>query len=146
MVGSPVEAIAFLKINLKAVPPADHKMLQKLLDDLNSDQFMIRQRASATLEKLGDLAGQALRDRLESKPTLEMRKRIEILLDKLDGPVTMPEMLRSLRAVELLELIGTPESKRALEPIAKGAPGHRVTEAAQGAIARLDKRFKAASK
>jgi hypothetical protein len=146
LAGFPDQAVAYLKTKLQPVPAADPKMLDKLLDDLNSDQFAVRQRASVALEKLGDLAGLALRQKLENKPTLEMRKRIETLLEKLDGPVTQPDLLRSLRAVELLELIGTPQSKQALEPIAKGAPGHRVTEAAEGAITRLDKRFKAAGK
>jgi hypothetical protein len=146
MAGAAAETTAFLKSRLKPVDPADPKVLQKLLEDLNSDQYTIRQKASLQLEKLADLAGPALRDKLDAKPSLEMRKRIEALIDKLDGPVTLPDLLRSLRAVELLELIGTPQSRQVLEPLAKGAPGHRITEAAQGAIARLDKRLKAAPK
>jgi hypothetical protein len=146
MAGVPAETTALLKAKLKAVDPADPKVLQKLLEDLNSDQYTVRQKASTQLEKLADLAGPALREKLDAKPSLEMRKRIEALIDKLDGPVTLPELLRSLRAVELLELIGTPETRQVLEPLAKGAPGHRFTEAAQGAVTRLDKRLKAAPK
>jgi len=146
MAGVPAETTALLKSKLKQVEPADPKMLQKLLEDLNSDQYNIRQKASVQLEKMADLAGNALREKLESKPSLEMRKRIEALIDKLDGPVTLPELLRSLRAVELLELIGTPEARQVLEPLAKGAAGHRFTEAAQGAVTRLDKRLKTAPK
>jgi hypothetical protein len=146
MAGVRAETTVLLKSKLKPVDPADPKMLLKLLEDLNSDQYTLRQKASVQLEKLADLAGPALREKLDAKPSLEMRKRIEALIDKLDGPVTLPELLRSLRAVELLELIGTPQSRHVLEPLAKGAPGHRFTEAAQGAITRLDKRLKAAPK
>jgi hypothetical protein len=146
MAAFPAETTALLKSKLKPVEPADPKELQRLLEDLNSDQYQVRQKASVQLEKLADLAGAALRAKLEAKPSLEMRKRIETLLDKLDGPVTLPELLRALRAVELLELIGTPAARQALEPLAKGATGHRVTEAAQGSVSRLDKRLKAATK
>jgi hypothetical protein len=142
MAGVPAETVALLKSKLKPVDPADPKVVKQLLEDLNSDQYTVRQKASAQLEKLADLAGPALREKLESKPSLEMRKRIESLIDKLDGPVTLPDLLRSLRAVELLELIGTPEARQALVLLANGAPGHRMTEAAQGAVMRLDKRLK----
>jgi hypothetical protein len=146
LAGVPDQATVFLKTRLKVVPPADPKVLQKLLEDLNSDQYAIRQKASAELERLADLAGPALREKVDGKISLEMRKRIEALLDKLDGPITLPELLRSLRTVELLELIGTPAARDVVAPVAKGAPGHRLTEAAQGAVSRLDKRLKPAPK
>jgi hypothetical protein len=145
MAGVPAETTALLKSKLKPVDPPDPKVVKQLLDDLNSETYTVRQKASVQLEKLADLAGPALREKLETKPSLEMRKRIEALLDKLDGPVTLPELLRSLRAVELLELIGTPEARQVLVPLSKGAPGHRMTEAAQGAVMRLDKRLKSTS-
>jgi WD40 repeat protein len=146
MARMPKETAAFLKDKLKPVPPADPKVLEQLITDLNSPTYAVRQKATAELEKMADLAGQALRDQLKGKPSLEMRKRIEALLDKLDGPVTQPELLRSLRTVELLELIGTPESRAVLEPITKGAPGHRLTEAAQDSVKRLEARKKALEK
>ncbi len=139
---TPKESVAYLKDKLKPVPAADPKVLEQLIADLNSPTYATRQKATAELEKLADLAGQVLRDQLKGKPSLEMRKRIEALLDKLDGPVTQPDLLRSLRTVELLELIGTPEARAVLEPITKGAPGHRLTEAAQDSVKRLEKRQK----
>src|SRR5207249_2726397 len=138
---SPKETLVFLKGRLQPVPPPDPKLIEKLVADLNSPQYNTRQKATADLEKLADLAGPAIREQLKGKPSLEMRKRLEALIDKLDGPVTLPELLRGLRTVEVLELIGTPEARALLEPVAKGAPGHRLTEAAQDAIRRLDKRL-----
>jgi hypothetical protein len=125
MAGVPAETTALLKAKLKAVDPADPKVLQKLLEDLNSDQYTVRQKASTQLEKLADLAGPALREKLDAKPSLEMRKRIEALIDKLDGPVTLPELLRSLRAVELLELIGNSAGAGAAGQRSAGPPLHR---------------------
>lgn len=143
---SPKEAVAFLKDRLKPIPPPDPKVIDKLITDLNSPQYNTRQKATAELEKLADLAGPAIRDQLKGKPSLEMRKRLEALIDKLDGPVTLPELLHGLRTVEVLELIGTAEARALLEPLAKGAPGHRLTEAAQDSIRRLDKRLKPPAK
>ena len=142
MANSSKESTTFLKSKVKPVQPVDPKVLTGLLDGLDDTQYQVRQKASAELEKLADLAAAGLRSRLDAKPSLETRKRIEALLDKLDGPVTQPDLLRNLRAVELLELIGTAESCDVLRPIAKGAEGHRVTEAAQGSVKRLDKRLK----
>jgi hypothetical protein len=50
------------------------------------------------------------------------------------------EALRSIRAVQVLEMIGTAESRDVLETLAKGAPGSRQTEDAKGSLARLEKR------
>jgi WD40 repeat protein len=129
--------VDYLKERLKAVSPVDAKVLEQLLADLGSDAYPTRQKATVALEKLADLAGGALRKKLEEKPALEMRKRIELLLDKLEGPVTSPDLLRVLRAVEVLEHIGTPEARAVLEALAKGAPGHRLTEAAAGSVKRM---------
>jgi hypothetical protein len=66
-----------------------------------------------------------------------MRKRVERLLNRLDSPVTSPDRLRVLRAVELLEHLDTKESRQLLESYAKGAPGAGLTLEAQAALERL---------
>jgi hypothetical protein len=78
----------------------------------------------------------ALRDQLTRKPSLEVRKRIELLLARIHGPVTNPDWLRAMRAIEVLEAIGTPQARAALEILAQGAPAHRLTQAAGGALKR----------
>ena len=61
------------------------------------------------------------------------------LLERLDGPVIGADDLRMLRAIEVLERIGTPEAKELLGRLAKGAPGARLTAEAKGSLARLTK-------
>jgi hypothetical protein len=124
------------------VAPADPKHLEQLVTDLNDSKFPVRDKATLELEKLGELARSALEKQLAAKPTLEMRKRIEGLLSKLDGPVTRPEVLRGLRAVEVLERIGTKEAIQILETIATGAPDALVTQDAQAAVQRLKPKAK----
>ena len=60
------------------------------------------------------------------------------LRDKLGNAEPAPNLVRALRAAEVLEHIGTPEARQVLEALAKGAPGHRLTEAAAAALRRLE--------
>jgi hypothetical protein len=48
--------------------------------------------------------------------------------------------LQVLRALAVLERVGTPVARRLLEALAGGAPGVRLTEEAQAALRRLAKR------
>ncbi len=134
------DALDFLRGMLSPVKPLSHEHLRRLLTDLDSELFAVRQKAQEELEKLGDLAEPALRKALEDKPTLEVRKRVQALLERLRGPVTKPELLRSLRSVAVLEDIGTPEARRILEEVGKGAPEARLTREAKAALQRLNAR------
>jgi RNA polymerase sigma factor (sigma-70 family) len=63
--------------------PVDRQQFDKWLRDLNSDSFPTRAAATAELQKLGNDAKPLLNAALAAKPTVEMRRRIESLLDKL---------------------------------------------------------------
>jgi hypothetical protein len=136
----PKEAVTLLKKKLKPVPPADPKKLERLLAELGSGRFKVRQKAERELEEMGDLAAAALRKLLDSKPAIETQRRVERLLARLDGPITGEKMLSAFRGIEVLEHIGTPEARQVLEALASGAPGHRITEEARASLARLKKR------
>ncbi len=77
---------------------------------------------------------------LASNPPLEVKRRIEDLLDEIRKPVTLPKKLQTLRAIEVLEHIGTPEAQEVLKSLAKGAPEARITHEAKGSLERLAKR------
>jgi hypothetical protein len=78
---------------------------------------------------------------LEAKPPAEVRRRAELLLDLADARHLSPEGLRTLRAVEVLERVANPEARKVLQSLASGAPGATVTQEAQAALKRLDKRL-----
>jgi WD40 repeat protein len=137
---APADAPKYLKDRLQPVPVPDPKRIEDLVTGLGSEQYTIRQKASSELEKLADLAVPALRAQLAKKPSLEMHKRLELLIKKINGPATNPEMVRALRAVEVLESIGTPQAQAVLEVLAKGAPAHRLTQTAADAQKRLQMR------
>jgi WD40 repeat protein len=136
---TPGPTVAFLKERVKAAPAVDGQRLAKLLADLDSKQFAVRQQATKELEQLGDIAAAVLEKRLAGKVTLEEQRRLEALRDKLDGPPPVA-VLRALRAVEVLEHIGTPEARQVLEALAAGAAGHRLTEESAASVRRLAKR------
>jgi hypothetical protein len=64
----------------------------------------------------------ALRRTLEGKPTLEARRRVQAIRERLRGPVTRPQLLQPLRAVAVLEDLGTLKARRLLEILAKELP------------------------
>lgn len=132
-------AVPFLRKKVRAVVPASSERLARWIADLDSDRFELRERATRELEELGELAEAALRKLLAGKPSLEARRRAEGLLTKLRGPSTSPERLRSLRAVEVLEHIGTEPARQLLTRLSEGAPDARRTREAKGSLLRLQR-------
>jgi WD40 repeat protein len=138
---APQESIPFLRKQFRPVPSLDQKRITSLIADLDSLEFAVRDKATKELEKLADLAGPACRKALESEPTAEVRRRLEALVKKQDRRVWDPgqDQLRLLRALEVLEMAGTPEARQLLETLAKGAPEARLTREAKAALERMRK-------
>jgi RNA polymerase sigma factor (sigma-70 family) len=116
---------------------AESDRLARLISNLDSDTFTIREQASAELEKLGLAAESALRQALAGSLSLEARKRAAAVLETLEK-VHRPERFRAVRAIQVLELIGTPEARRVLAVLARGQPRAQLTEQARAALGRLD--------
>jgi hypothetical protein len=107
-------------------------------DELNGLKGLTPDKAAEKkLLELGNLARPMLRRVLAAKPALEVRSRIERLLETLVKPVTAPATLRSLRGVEALERIGTREARHLLHDLAAGAEGAAQTEEAGKSFTRL---------
>jgi WD40 repeat protein len=140
LVTAPRQAVPWLGERLRPVAAPDPRRLAQLITDLDNEQFAVREQATEELEKLGHLARPALRKALEVAPPLEVRQRVERLLRKLEGPVTSPDLLRGLRAIETLEQIDTREARQLLAALAKGAPEARLTQEAKTSLERVVKR------
>src|SRR5207237_2340742 len=98
-----------------------------------------RNKATRALEGLEELAYPVVHKALAGSVPLESRRRIERVLSRLKGPVASPKTIRELRAVEVLEHIGTPEARQVLHVLAQGAAGARLTEEAKASLERLTK-------
>jgi WD40 repeat protein len=140
LTSSPKQTLAFLKKRLQPVPPVDAKAINQLIETLANDKYAVRQKAFVELEKAGDLAELHLRKALEKPNSLEVRKRLELLLDKVENLARSPKHLRTLRVITVLERIGSAGARQLLQTLAKGAPEARLTQEAQTALDRLGKR------
>jgi RNA polymerase sigma factor (sigma-70 family) len=134
---APKQAAALLGERLKPAPSADVERIQAFIADLDSPQFKTRDQAMKELEKLSGVAEPALQKALAGKLTLETRQRIELLLQKLDDTGLPAEVLRQLRALEVLEALGTPEARQVVERLAGGAAEARLTREAAAVLRRL---------
>jgi dipeptidyl aminopeptidase/acylaminoacyl peptidase len=130
-------AVPFLREHLKPAVPADAKLLAKLVADLDSNDFTVRDAANQKLTALGEFALPALNQIMSSPSTLEVKRRAEVMLAKLNDGKLTAEQLRQVRAVEVLESAATPPARDVLQAFAKGAPGMLVTREAQAALGRL---------
>jgi RNA polymerase sigma factor (sigma-70 family) len=138
LAASPQQAVPFLQSHLPR-PPADPRRISRLVADLDSDQFDVREQATRELEKLGPLAEPSLRKALGERPALEARRRMEGLLEKSD-PSRSPTHLRLLRTIEVLEYTGTPEAREMLATLAAQGPERSLSAEARAALKRLTQR------
>lgn len=140
MVRAPGQAVPLLKQRLRTALLVDPQLLARYLADLDSGDFTARQKATTELERLGDLAEPALKQILDNKPSLEVRRRVEQLLTKLEKRPLSPVQLQVVRGVEVLEVLGTPEARKLLEELATQKPQTLLTQEAQAAIRRLPRK------
>lgn len=137
LVAASHQAVPLLHQRIK--PAAiDPQRVERLIRDLDSDDFRTRTKATEELEKIVDSAEPALRKKLAGKPSLEMRQRIQQVLNALE-PSASSERLRALRAIQVLEYAGTADAREHLRALAKGIPEAHLTREAQAALERLAK-------
>jgi hypothetical protein len=106
---------------------------------LNSEILTVRQTAAREMEKAGEQAISPIQTELQKQPHLETRRRLEQILKAIfDNP--SPNTVRTIRAIMVLERIGSSEAQSVLESLARGAPGARETEEAKASLERLTTR------
>jgi WD40 repeat protein len=136
---APEAAVPFLRQHLRPIPEPDAKVIRQHIADLDSETFAVREKASKELENLGNAAVPALREALEKNPSLEMRRRVEQILSRTQSSVLAPETLHRLRALHVLEQIGSPDARRLLAELAGGAAYAVETQDAKAALRRLSR-------
>jgi RNA polymerase sigma factor (sigma-70 family) len=131
--------VPFLRqqIRLIAVPPAKLQSIEKLVGELDSDQFATRERATRELMISGELAIVPLQRYLEKGLSAEAEKRIKRVLEKLGQPALILERQRVLEAIELLEQMRTAKSIALLEETERDALIPQIRLEARQALQRL---------
>lgn len=129
---TPELALPLIKDSLRGPDP---KQLTRWIAQLESANFGERLTAEKELNRSGEWATGALQAALKKPLSVEQRRRIEkVLADLAPKPVTpdtsgeippnrsgtIPPYLREVRALAVLERIGTPDARKVLEQVAAG--------------------------
>jgi WD40 repeat protein len=133
----PAQVVAFLRPHLKPVAAADLKETQRLIKELHSEAFAVRVQAFKQLEDLGEIALPLLRQALEKELPLEVRRRLEQLVARPPALLRTPEVLRRLRAIQVLERLASDDARRLLSELAGGLAHASETREASAALQRL---------
>jgi WD40 repeat protein len=133
----PEQSVPFLSERLRSATAFNEQRVKQLIVDLDSDRFEVRQRAEAELGKMAWVVEPALRQARQKGLSLEMRRRLTNLLQEIETSEPSASWLRMVRAIAVLERIGTPPAKRTLKTLADGSPETRLVREARGALQRL---------
>jgi WD40 repeat protein len=117
----------------------DAEAVRKAVAELDSAAFATREAATRRLQQMGGEIVPALRQALTATPSAEVRLRLEGLIERLSGPVTTSDGLRRLRAVGVLERLGTAAARQVLAELADGPVHPQEARAAQAALERLNR-------
>jgi RNA polymerase sigma factor (sigma-70 family) len=131
------DALPYLQARLQEWIGPDPRPVARWIADLDHDQFEVRERATAELERLGAAVVQDLKKAHTQTSSAEARHRLEQLLGRLrrgqeNVPPPPPE-----RVLAVLECIGTPDARRILANVAKGDSASAWTKAAHIVLKRL---------
>jgi WD40 repeat protein len=137
LAGAGDKAVADLGRRLHPVPEPDARRMHQWLGQLEDNSFRIRDKATKELARLGRLIVPALRRALAAKPSADLRRQLEKLLAEILARPASSEGLRTARAVQVLELIGSPAAKDLLRKLARGAEGAALTTDAKASLKRL---------
>ncbi len=131
------DSLPWIKDRLKPAERIDPKHVEGLIGRLDDGQFKIRQAATAELQKIGERALPVIDKALTGKPALETQLRLEETRKRVTGLLLLGERLQTIRAIEVLERIGSPEARQVLQALADRAPESLITTQSKGVLARL---------
>lgn len=101
-----------------------------LIKQLGAATFSLREKAAREIEMYGDAAVPKLKNALTTTPVLEIRQRLQILLNRIEE-TKPPEYKRLDRSLQVLSLIGNDDARALVERLARGAEGAWLTNAAR---------------
>jgi len=135
---SPRQALTLFQQRVRPVAePEAMKRIPRLIEQLDDNDFVVREKASEELEKLGQAAHPALRKALSSD-SIEVRRRVADLLEKNGQEIRLsPEELRSLRVLEVLHHHLVPEARPILRKLTESGASSLVAREASALLQRL---------
>jgi RNA polymerase sigma factor (sigma-70 family) len=142
LAASESQSLPYLEEHLRPAEPAEPGLVGDLIAKLDSDRAADREESSRELEKLGESATPAIRKALAGRVSAEVRRRLEAILAKqsVETREISPEVLRTIRSLEILELIGDRRARELVDDLAGGPRKARVKAEAKASLARLARR------
>src|SRR5262245_42008780 len=143
LIGAHEQSVPFLKKHVRPEPGIDPRHVAALIADLDSKSYAKRQSASEELDEMGETVETALREALARRSSLEVRRRIKLLLERLeerDEGIPSRDRLQLGRALEVLEGVGNAEARKVLAELAQGDASAWLTKEAKASLLRLEKR------
>ncbi len=126
----------------KYLPTEDPERIKKLFKDLDSGHYPTRFAAQNELAKKGRWMEGRYDAAIANPPSLEYKRRVEELKEKLnakDSPSIARERLRVRRIMLMCEQVGGAEAIDALQKLADRAPEEDLREEAKASLRRLKK-------
>jgi uncharacterized protein with WD repeat len=137
------DIVPFLRGKMNPIPFNENlpQQILKSIDDLNHDNIDVRDKAEKELMSRGHTIEPVLSHVLTSTQTAEVKLRIDRILVALNPPFPIPpgEPLRRWRAIQVLERIGTNDSREVLEMLEMESPYLRERREAKAALDRINR-------
>lgn len=134
---APRQATSFLETRLSPPVRADAAQIQRWIANLDSKSFKIREDAEQNLAIQHECSEPLLRSLLTKDLSPEAHRRLEQILKSAADGGLVPHQLQFLRAIEVLEIVGTTEALKAVTKMAAGDSGFRITREAKESLVRL---------
>jgi len=128
------QGLEFLQARLSQAP--DGQTVARLIAQLDDDAFVVREKASAALARMGHVVRTPLKETLAKNPSPEVRRRLEAILGKLEDKGDA--RLRGLRSVAVLTYADAPEARTLLQRLADKDPSEEIRLAARRALKRRE--------
>lgn len=140
LLADPGKSVEFLRDRFRG-QPGELTQIRKWVAELDHDEFRIREVARRGLTKAGLRAAAVLTDPKRKPLGAEGEQRVRLILESFEAQgLHIPESglfgepLRMIRAVRVLETIGTKEARQILEEAAKSAGDLRLIHEAKAAL------------
>lgn len=139
LLASAAESVPFLRKEAEAKATDEQtRRIDKLIAELDSDEFAVREAASKELTRIGAPTLAALEAAVKTTTSAEVKFRAAAILRELGGRVgaTPTAAIRAARAARILEQAHTAEADQLLEEMARGVYGEFYAEGAKLALRR----------
>ena len=135
------DAVNWLEGKLRPVGKPDAAKVKKWLAQLNENVQTKRDEASRELAALGPLIETEVKQALADPPSAEVKRRLEELQRDLRSLWSSdPDTVRAVRAIYVLERVGSDKAVALLKKLAEGEAAARLTREAKISLERLEVR------